>query len=251
MDFLYRLGIICAANLLAILPIVFWVYLFLRKDRVNSEPKKWLIGCFVAGMLIAPIIVGYETFLINNSVYLANLPVLTFRAIVVLGGAAVEEIVKFLIIYIILRYNPYFDEPMDAVVYLVMGAAGFALVENVMVSAGLIGDSQTFLTIFSTLFGRFIGANLLHVLTASLIGLIWGLLAKKNVGWDKSKKGIAIGLIAGILIHTIFNFFVFTSGGKAMIYLSGGLLILMVLVISKLKTLDISDSLFFRSKFIN
>lgn len=251
MDFLYRLGIICAANLLAILPIAFWVYLFLRKDRINPEPKKWLIGCFAAGMLIAPIIIGYETFLINNSVYLANLPVLTFRAIVVLGGAAVEEIVKFLIIYIILRYNPYFDEPMDAVIYLVMGAAGFALVENVMVSAGLIGDRQTFLTIFSTLFGRFIGANLLHILTASLIGLIWGLLAKRNIGWNKSKKGIAIGLLAGILIHTIFNFFVFTYSASAMTYLSLWLLFFIILLMSELKKLDISDSLFFRSRFID
>jgi len=251
MDFLYRLGIICAANLLAILPVAFWVYLFLRRDKINPEPKKWLIGCFAAGMLISPVIIGYETFLINNSVYLASLPVPAFRAIVVLGGAIVEEAVKFFIIYLILRYNPYFDEPLDAVIYLVMGAAGFALVENVMVSANLVVEGQQLLTIFGTLFGRFIGANLLHVLTASLIGLIWGLLAKKNVGWDKSKKGIALGLLAGVIIHTIFNFFVFTYGGKAMIYLSLWLLFFIILVISELKKLDISDSLFFRSRFID
>jgi len=184
----YRLGIICAANLLAILPIAFWVYLFLKGDKTNHEPKKWLIGCFAAGMLISPIILGYETFLINNSVYLASLPVPAFRAIVVFGGAIVEEVVKFLIIYLILRYNPYFDEPIDAVIYLVMGAAGFALVENIMVSANLVGDGQQLITIFSTLFGRFIGANLLHILTASLLGLIWGLLAKKILVGTKVKR---------------------------------------------------------------
>ena len=132
-----------------------------------------------------------------------------------------------------------------------MGAAGFALVENVMVSINLIANGQELLTIFGTLFGRFIGANLLHVLTASLIGLIWGLLAKKNVGWDKSKKGIALGLLVGIVIHTIFNFFVFTFKGAAMPYLSLILLSLIILVISQLKKLDISNSLFFRSHFID
>ena len=251
MDVVYRLGIIFAANFLAILPVAFWVYLFLRRDKINPEPKKWLMGCFAAGMLISPIIIGYETFLINNSVYLASLPVPVFRAIVVLGGAIVEEAVKFFIIYLILRYNPYFDEPLDAVIYLVMGAAGFALVENVMVSANLVVEGQQLLTIFGTLFGRFIGANLLHILTASLIGLIWGLLAKQNVGWDKSKKGIALGLLVGVIIHTIFNFFVFTYGGRAMTYLSLWLLFFIILVISELKKLDISDSLFFRSRFID
>ncbi len=251
MSFFYKLWIILAANILAILPIIFWLSLFLKRDKTKPEPKKWLWGCFVAGMLISPIIIGYETFLINNSVRLVQLPVLTFRAVMVLGGAVIEELVKFFIIYLILRYNPYFDEPIDAVIYLVMGAAGFALVENIMVSANLITADQGLLTIFSTLFGRFLGANLLHIFTASLIGLIWGLLAKNNEGWEHDKKGIALGLLVGIVIHAIFNFFVFTYGGNAMIYLSLWLLFSIILVINKLKKLDISDSLFFKSRFIN
>ncbi len=250
MAFLYRLGMVCLANLLAILPIAFWVYLFLRRDISNPEPKKWLIGCFAAGMLIAPVIIGYETLLINNSVFFANLPLLKFRLLLVFGGAIIEELAKFFIIYLISRYNPHFDEPLDAVIYLVMGAAGFAMVENVMISGGLILEMADAATIMGTLFGRFIGANLVHVVTAAVVGFVWGLSAKKAEESLRKKRGILSALILGISIHALFNFLVFTYGELSRILVSLGLAIVFVIVFLSLKKLDTSNSLFFKSKLV-
>ncbi len=250
MAFLYHIGLICLANLLAILPIAFWVYLFLRRDKSNPEPKKWLIGCFVAGMLIAPIIIGYETLLINNSPSFANLPVLNFRLIMGLGGAIIEELAKFFIIYLILRYNPYFDEPMDAVIYLIMGAAGFALVENVMISASLSMEMADIFTIAGAYFGRFLGANLLHVVTAAVIGFTWGFLTKERMETREKKRGIFWALVLGTSIHALFNFLVFTYGETGRLLASLGLIIIFVIVFLSLGKLDIKNSLFFKSKLI-
>lgn len=250
MDFLSKLGLICLANLLAILPIAFWVYLFLRRDRANPEPKKWLSGCFIAGMLIAPIIIGYETLLINNSPFIANLPVLNFRLIMVFGGAVIEELVKFFIIYFILRYNPYFDEPIDAVIYLIMGAAGFALVENVMISASLGMELVDIFTITGTYFGRFLGANLLHVVTAAVIGFTWGFLAKEKIETRERQQGIFWALVFGTSIHALFNFLVFTYGETGRLLASLGLIVIFVIVFLSLGKLDIKNSLFFKSKLI-
>jgi RsiW-degrading membrane proteinase PrsW (M82 family) len=241
---------VCFTNLLAILPIAFWVFLFLRRDKNNPEPAKWLRGCFIAGMIIAPIIIGYETLLINGSPYFTNLSVLNFRLIMVFGGAIIEELAKFFIIYLILRYNPHFDEPMDAVIYLVMGAAGFALVENVMVSTGLILEMADVFTSIGVLFGRFLGANLIHVVIAAVIGFTWGYLAKEKIGIGRKKQGIFWALVLGISIHTLFNFLVFTYGETARILASLGLIIIFAIVFLSLNKLDIKNSLFFKSKLI-
>ena len=139
---------------------------------------------------------------------------------------------KFFIIYLILRYNPYFDEPIDTVIYLIMGAAGFALVENVMISASLSMEMADIFTITGTYFGRFLGANLLHVVTAAVIGFTWGFLTKERMETREKKRGIFWALVLGTSIHALFNFLVFTYGETGRLLASLGLILIFVIVFS-------------------
>ena len=49
-----------------------------------------------------------------------------------LGVAFVEELAKFLMMFFLLRKNFVFDEPIDALIYSVVIALGFAFVENIV-----------------------------------------------------------------------------------------------------------------------
>lgn len=48
------------------------------------------------------------------------------------GAAIPEEIAKFLMLWLLLRKNPYFDEKMVGIVYAVCVSLGFAALENIM-----------------------------------------------------------------------------------------------------------------------
>ena len=82
------------------------------------------------------------------------------------GAAIPEEIAKFIMLWLLLRKNPYFDEKMDGIVYAVCVSLGFAALENILYiySYGLeIFLSRALLAIpahfaFAVIMGSFYGA---------------------------------------------------------------------------------------------
>ena len=125
--------------------------------------------------------------------------------------ATVEEILKFLAVFYIVRVHRYFDEPVDAMIYMVTVALGFAAVENVasLITQGGILQSGLTLKTFEILTLRFLGATLLHSLASAVVGFHWavGLIAKKNIGWH-----IFAGLVIASLLHTVFNYLIISTG---------------------------------------
>lgn len=129
--------------------------------------------------------------------------------------AALEEIFKFILTYIIVSKTKYFDEPIDAMIYMVTAAAGMAAVENVSV---MMGD-QIISEKVGILIFRFLGATLLHVLSSSLAGYYWakGIINKNLLLW------LPIGIVAATLLHTTFNY--------SIIVLSGGVIYSIVFLV--------------------
>lgn len=120
--------------------------------------------------------------------------------------ALVEEFFKFALTFMIIAKTKHFDEPVDAMIYMVTAAAGMAAVENVSI---MVGD-QAITEKTGILIFRFLGATLLHVLSSSLMGYYWakGLINKNMLFW------LPFGLIMASLFHGLFNYSIilFDSG---------------------------------------
>ncbi|MGC8944247.1 MAG: PrsW family intramembrane metalloprotease [Minisyncoccia bacterium] len=189
------------ASLLGILPIAIWLVFFLWQDIKKPEPAKWILIAFLTGILLTPFIWVIETFFskliftnLNNE---SSFWMITFYYLII---AIIEELGKFLSATLILKKNKYFDEAIDAMIYLIVLALGFALVENILATSEDLITNNGLLVAFQTAALRFVGADLIHVLSSGLIGFFWALSLIK-----KKKKYLFIGLIFGIILHTSFN----------------------------------------------
>ncbi len=101
----------------------------------------------------------------------------------------IEEVAKFLIVYLIVKKSRYFDEGVDAMIYMITAGLGFATVENIL---NLIGTDS----IIETFTLRSIGATLLHALASGILGFHW------------ARGHLIPGILAAALLHWGFNYLV-------------------------------------------
>jgi RsiW-degrading membrane proteinase PrsW (M82 family) len=212
------------ASFLGILPIIIWLVFFLWQDILKPEPLKWLLALFVLGILITPLVwYGESLYLkllninlnnLNNELSIGNL------ILVYLGIACIEELSKFAGAYYLLKKNKYFDEAIDAMIYLIVLALGFGLVENILAGSQEITAGNLLLSVLQTMSLRFVGANLLHALSSGLIGFFWALSLVKQ-----KKSYLFWGLASGITLHFIFNLVIIKFGGLAVFFVSLGLFV--------------------------
>ncbi|MFC1720834.1 PrsW family intramembrane metalloprotease [Patescibacteria group bacterium] len=179
-----------------IVPALLWLWFWLKQDKKKPEPRGLIILSFIAGMVAVVIVFPLEKLALN---------LIPEGAMLLVAWAAIEEILKYSAISLIALKSRHFDEPVDAVVYMITVALGFAALEN---SLFLIEPLQNGEMIVGLLTGnlRFIGATLLHVLASASIGVALGLSFYKGT-FTKFVSTI-IGLTTAIALHTLFNFFI-------------------------------------------
>ena len=182
-------------------PSVIWLLFFLRKDS-HPESHRMVLKIFFYGMLAAlPVVLielGFSQQI--NQLYLPK--VLTLILYVFLGIAFVEEIMKYLVVKKQVLKDPEFDEPVDAMLYMIIAALGFAALENLFILFPLTQPFQFFETFMMSVF-RFVGATFLHALCSGLIGYFLALsfLQSKN-GFKLRYTGIAMA----VLLHGLYDF---------------------------------------------
>lgn len=217
------------ALLAGVLPAVFWLWFWLKEDKKNPEPRGLIILAFLVGMLATALAYPIQQFIAQH-VQSGDLTLLTLWAVT-------EEVLKFAGIYIVALRSKYFDEPIDAVIYFVTIALGFAALENTMFLFNPIGDGDALATILLGNF-RFIGATLLHTAASGFIGVMVALSF-----YDLRVKRIwasLFGLIGAIALHTLFNFSIIITNGAYLytIFIILWMFILGILFIcEKIKTL--------------
>ncbi len=188
-------------TILSLLPSFIWLLYYLRKDP-HPEPKKIIIKLFLIGFLITPIAAIIE---IYGQHFLGGL--VENIIIIIMGGAFIEEFLKYLAARrIIARNKKEFDEPSDAMIYLITIALGFAASENIIIlfSSYLNGESINQIIITITL--RFWGATLLHTLSSGIIGYY---IAQKY--FYNKKYQLTKGFIIATTLHAVFNYFIITT----------------------------------------
>lgn len=204
-----------------IVPALVWLCFWLLEDRCEPEPKRYLLLTFLFGMLAVPLVLPVERYFIP---YLAGPSLL-------LVWAVAEELIKFGAAYIAALHWHVFDEPLDAVVYMVTAALGFSAAENALFLITPLTQGDLLHTIVTGDL-RFMGAMLLHVLSSATIGIAMAASFYKGAG--VRRFATLGGVVLAITLHTLFNFFILREGGSAIfaMFLSIwiGIVILLALV---------------------
>lgn len=182
--------------LLGLLPSFIWLLFYLAEDE-HPEPKKIIAKTFFAGIVFASIALIAEQIIV---LFLDKFGVKRFSLIYISSLALTEEILKFLAVYRVIYKNPAFDEPVDAMIYMITGALGFATLENIGAVA-FNQSAENLTSAFETTVFRFIGATLLHSLSSGILGYFWAL----DIRRFQTKKFIFLGFALATILHTIFN----------------------------------------------
>ena len=163
-----------------------------------------IILAFIAGMITVPIVLPLEQF---ADTYFSG-------TIVIILWSAIEEISKYAFAYFIVLKRKAVDEPIDAVIYMITVALGFAALENTLFLLNPIMDGDFVSTIINGNL-RFLGATLLHTLSSAVVGVMIALSFYRK----KTLKNtyIFFGLVLAILLHSLFNFFIMEGGGEKML----------------------------------
>jgi RsiW-degrading membrane proteinase PrsW (M82 family) len=181
---------------LGFVPSLVWLAYYLGKDP-RPEPRYMISRVFFLGIILAPLAViaqwaFREAALTFNPDFQAPISFSFF-----LWAAFIEEAVKFLPVKFAVLHNPEFDEPVDAMVYMIAAALGFAAIENILVLFRAIPDGATAaLEIWSL---RFAGATLLHAVSSAMVGYFLAL------SWFYNRHSQKL-IYAGIAVATIFHF---------------------------------------------
>ena len=213
--------------LLGFLPSLIWLNFYFRED-CHPEPKSLLTKVFLMGIITAPLAILFQLLLIKcagiSSLKSFCLPLGFLEPNSVeffMWSAFVEELVKFYVISIMVLNNPEFDEPIDAMIYMMAAALGFAAIENTLIVFQTTPDGVA--VTINTLILRFIGATLLHALSSGLLGYF---LAISWFFQNHRKKLILIGILLATLFHFAFNIVIFSFEGQitALLYTTSLLL---------------------------
>jgi len=192
-----------------ILPAIIWLWFWLKEDREHPEPKRLIALTFIFGMLAVFVALGLEYSL---HLLARGLTIMTIRngIIFTISLAFIEEVVKYFAARRALK-SKNFDEPIDAVMYLIIASLGFAAMENVFFLISTFKDGG--ITIgFLTGNMRFLGANLLHSVTSAIVGIsiAFSYYRKKTI----KITYLGIGVILATLLHTVFNFYIIKLSGQ-------------------------------------
>ncbi|MEY2640777.1 MAG: hypothetical protein RL150_170 [Candidatus Parcubacteria bacterium] len=228
-----------------VLPAIVWLTFWLREDDEHPEPNKNLILSFLFGMLAVPVALALQLFV--NHFFLADqdiaqtmlsAPVTGFIVLVI--WSITEELGKYWAAFHGgLKWDSD-DEPMDDVIYMITAALGFAALENALYLFGPLFDGNTELAI-ATGNMRFIGATLLHVAAAALIGIFRAFSHFKLN--EVKKRYLFSGIILAITLHALFNFFIMIHT-ESMFFAFSSVWILIVVIIfifEKIKAMHVEQ----------
>jgi len=178
--------------LLGFLPSIIWLLFYLRKD-VHPESNQAILKVFFYGMLIAFAAIFLE---IGFKKISSNLLLYLF-----VGGALVEEYLKYLVVKLEVLRSSELDEPIDIMLYMIIAGLGFAALENILI----LINYHPFLQLPKTLeiiILRFLTATFLHALCSGIVGYF---LAISFFNLKKQKKFLLMGLGIAIALHGSYN----------------------------------------------
>jgi len=228
--------------IIAIVPAIIWLYLFLGKHRTN----KWLVlFTFIGGMVVAKLILVYQgfwgetinliffkvdpvDFKANIYAIIGSKPVLALF-LSFIGVGVIEEYGKF---WIMKAINHNFFKSIDDVIELaIISALGFAFLENIVYFSEKWGELSTG-NYFAFAIMRVTIVTMVHMLCSGILGYYYGMaffaspmlkiqymkkishpiiqFFKKILHLKRSRiyhdEMFVIGMLLSMVIHALYDF---------------------------------------------
>ncbi len=190
-----------------LLPAALWLWFWLKEDSVHPEPRGLIVITFGAGMVAVVFTLFLQQFIYHHTSSYIGETSITFYFLL----ALVEEVLKYVAAYIVALRSRAFDEPIDALIYLVTAALGFTALENAFFLFGPLSEGNILDTVVTGNM-RFVGASVLHVMTSAIVGLSLALSFYKSRAVRRYM--IVIGILVATLLHTLFNLSIMSNSGS-------------------------------------
>ena len=197
--------------LISFTPGLFWLWFFLRQDKIRPEPRQLIALTFLLGC-VSTIPAGLGNYLFGADALLEGSPhllsVVTAMTFVV---GPVEELCKFAAVRLGPYRSLYFDEPVDGLVYASAASLGFASLENLFYVLEYGPEVMLARAPLSTV------AHL-------VFGSIWGFALGQYYVLRKRRRSFLFGSLAlAAGAHALFNVLVFSLplGAVALTVLGG------------------------------
>ena len=186
----------------ALIPAVilgWWIY---KKDSARPEPPRMLVKAFLYGVGSAFVTLVIGQFLNMLGLYVCDLGSFAGAVSTALFAAALpEEVSKLLMLWLLLRKNPYYDEYLDGIVYAACVGLGFAGTENIL----YLVQSEDWLGVAIM---RGLTAVPAHFAIACAMGYFY---SKRHFG-DRSTLTAVCVLAVPVIIHWVYDALAFSEG---------------------------------------
>jgi len=187
--------LILAGVLLALVPAIIWMAFFYLQDRLEPEPKGYILGVFLLGALLASA-VGIP--LVENLFHVSKW-IYADTATTILGSILVVGFIQEFLKYAAVRYSVFpsaeFDEATDGVIYATAAGLGYATVLNiqfVIANGGVALGSSVI---------RMVVVALAQASFAGITGYFLGRARFENKPWWWMPFGLSLAAVANGLFN--------------------------------------------------
>lgn len=158
--------------------------------------------------------------------------------ILIVIWAAIEELLKLGMAWVVVLRHRAVDEPIDIPIYLITVALGFAALENTLF---LISPFSNGLFEQGLITGnlRFLGATLIHVVSSTIIASSLAFTFYKS-RFKKVLYGF-IGVILAVALHALFNFSIINTSADLLLTIFAAVwvgVMFLLLMLEKVKLLQ-------------
>ena len=214
-----------------------WLWIIRRYDRLSPEPFKLLIRIGLIGGFCSVFIAGicnnlFQAALSINANTMTNVQALILAIFVGVN----EETCKGFITIALIRHLKEFDEPIDALIYAMTVALGFAMFENL-----------EYATIYGSgvLLERALMSIPAHLAFASIWG--YGIMKAKYVYQDRSPYAAVLPyILLAALCHTAFDYFLFLKSLSVLLIFP---LLVGLMVFAHRRLLELSPKNYFKHPY--
>ena len=189
------IGLVLAGVILALVPALLWLVFFYLQDRLEPEPKGYILGVFLLGALLASA-VGIP--LVEN-LYHVSKWIYTDTATTILGSILVVGFIQEFLKYAAVRFSVFpsaeFDEATDGVIYATAAGLGYATVLNlqfVIANGGVVLGSSVI---------RMAVVALAQASFAGITGYFLGRARFENKPWWWMSFGLSVAAVCNGLFN--------------------------------------------------
>lgn len=185
----------------ALLPVYLLFKYMKAQDSAQPEPKEWLRKGIWYGVLSAVLVLIGHAFIPDSQMLYPEYKGSVFGAMLeaLYDAALPEEAAKLLMLWLLLRKNPYFDEHLDGIVYATCIGLGFAGLENIFYLM------SNFDNLLSVAISRALFAVPGHFFFAVVMGYFYSLAHFSRVSNRNKKVYMVMAYLVPVLLHATYD----------------------------------------------